>query len=493
MKVTLIAPPLMDYVDGVLSPIAMDAVRACPPYGVFLLAQVLQQDGHEVTIIDLIAQGSKDLDIHWQHIASSHLVGISTTTLSWPTARQCISDVRKYRPDVPIVLGGIHATMFDKYLLATTQANYCIRGEGENALRILARTLQTGGDLSHVPNLTAKLANGHIQRTHMAEKMSGEAMGQLPFPDYSGLPDGVYNGLGIESSRGCLFDCLFCSTSYRKSWRSIAPEIFVDRLEYMMPYLSKTRTGTLQIIDDEFSIKTDRAIAICEEIARRNLSPRLIFDSRANDLLNEAYVEAIMPYAFQFLIGAECGYDKGLSKVGKGTTIKKLEQAAAVLNKYGLAERADFSFIIGLPWETKKEVLETVNFACNLYAKYGVRVMLQWFCQIPGSRLWDERRKQGVVHEAHYDDFGFFKNLYLFRTGVNLTPDEIYEVSDMVSPVVAMSSIHKQEKRMVEYAFPEPISMFYPRMPGEIEEDLGLASLREVAGVAKPEKLEKSA
>lgn len=483
MKVTLIAPPLMDYVEGVLKPIAMDAVRACPPYGVFLLAKVLERERHEVIIVDLICQGSNDLNIHWQHIVSSHLVGISTTTLSWPTARLCISDVRKYRPDVPIVLGGIHATMFDKYLLSTTEANYCIRGEGENALRLLCKTLQNGGDLNQVPNLTVKLPDGKIVRTKMAAKMDGKDIAELPFPDYSGLPSGVYNGLGIESSRGCLFDCVFCSTSYRKSWRSITPEAFVDRMENLLPHLDKTRTGTIQIIDDEFSIKTGRAISICKEITRRNLNPKLIFDSRANDLLNEAFVESIMPYAFQFLIGAECGYDEGLSKVGKGTSVKKMKNAAAVLNKYGLADRADFSFIIGLPWETKKEVMETVRFACNLYAKYGVRVLLQWFCQIPGSRLWDERRKSGVVHEAHYDAFGFFQNLYLFRSGVNLTPDEIHEISDKISPIVAMSSIHKAEKRMVEYAYPEPISKFHPKSPFDGEYDQGLASLREVAGV----------
>ena len=478
----------MDYVNGQLAPIAMDAVRACPPYGVFLLAQILQQDGHEVVIIDLIAQGSKDLDIHWQHIVSSHLVGISTTTLSWPTARHCIADIRKYRPDVPIVLGGIHATMFDKYLLSSTSANFCIRGEGDMALKLFCRVLQNGGDLGQVPNLTVKLPDGRIHRNKVTNRLTDDEMSKLPYPDYRGIPYGTYNGLGLESSRGCPFDCIFCSTSYRKTWRSIPPEAFVDRLEYMLHFTDMTRTGTIQIIDDEFSIKTKRVKAICKEIGRRNLKPKLIFDSRANDLLKEDFVEAIQPYAFQFLIGAECGYDEGLKKVGKGTTSEKLERAAAVLSKFGVANRADFSFILGLPWETKKEVMDTVTFATNLYAKYGVRVLLQWYCQVPGSRLWDMQREKGVVHEAQYDNFGFFKNLYLFRSGVNLTLDEIHEVSDIVTPLMIMSNIHSPEKRMLEYAYPEPISLFYPRMAHENETDQGLSSLREVAGIAKEPK-----
>lgn len=480
MNILLIAPPLMDYVNGVLTPIAMDAVRACPPYGVFLLAKILQQDGHEVTIIDLISQGSKDLDIHWPLILSAHLVGISTTSLSWPTARNCIADIRRYRPDVPIVLGGIHATMFDKYVLASTSANYCIRGEGENALRMLCRVLERGGDLRDVPNLTVKLADGTMQRTHIAPKLSSEEMARSPVPDYSQLPPGSYSGLGIESSRGCPFDCLFCSTSYRRSWRHIEPGVFVDRVQQILPYIDRTLTNSLQVVDDEFSVKPDRAIEICREFDRRGIQPKLVFDSRANDLLNEAYIEALVPYALQFLVGAECGYDEGLKAIGKGTTCRKLSKAAENLNKYGLAEKADFSFILGLPWETKEEVMKTIRFATTLYSTYGVRVLLQWFCQIPGSRLWEEKRKEGVVHEAQYDDYGFFRNLYLFRSGVQLTPDEIYEISEILSPITRLSQIHTPEKRLVEYAYPEPIFRNYPRLGPALVDGTGLASLYEV-------------
>jgi anaerobic magnesium-protoporphyrin IX monomethyl ester cyclase len=480
MHVVLIAPPLMDYIHGVLTPIAMDAVRACPPYGVFLLAKVLEEEGHDVSIIDLISQGSKNLDMHWPLLASCQLVGISTTSLSWPTARNCIFDIRRYRPDVPIVLGGIHATMFDKYLLTTTSANYCIRGEGENALKLLCRALESGHGFSNVPNLTIKVENGKIQRNRIAPRLKPEEIARFPVPDYSKIPVETYNGLGIESSRGCPFDCLFCSTSYRRSWRGIEPKIFVDRVEQILPYVSKTITGSLQVIDDEFSVKPDRVVEICNEFKNRKICPQLVFDSRANDLLNEDYLKALVPFALQFLVGAECGYDEGLKYVGKGTTCQKLTQAAANLKKYGLASKADFSFIIGLPWETRDDVLKTIRFATNLYATYGVRVLLQWFCQIPGSRLWEQSRQAGIVHEAQYDDYGFFRNLYLFRSGVRLTPDEIYEISDMMGAVSKLSQIHTPEKRMVEYSIPDPIISFYPKMRPDLVVGSGLASLYDI-------------
>ncbi|MBT8341411.1 MAG: B12-binding domain-containing radical SAM protein, partial [Desulfatitalea sp.] len=428
MRILLIVPPLMDVQNGALSPISMDAVRTCPSYGIYLLAAVLRQKGHEVIIVDLIAQGSKELIHHAGLIMSSHLVGITASSLAWPTAKACIAEIRTYHPRIPIVVGGIHATMFDYYILGTTFADYCIRGEGEIALPMLCEALAGKADIGSVGNLSFKLPNGRIRRNPALPPMRQEQLGALPLPDYRCIHPGIYTGLGIESSRGCLFDCIFCATSYRKTWRCLDPVTFTDRAEAIVAYCSLTTRGLLQIIDDEFSLDLKRATAIFKEFAKRNVHAKVVFDSRANDLLDEEYLEAAKPYAHQFLVGAECGYDRGLKKIGKGTTTDKLTRAAELLSRYEMAERADFSFIMGLPWESQDDVLKTVEFALGLFESYGVRILLQWYCQIPGSRLWDEQRKKEIVHESLYDDFGFFRNDYLFRTGVRLTPSEIYQV-----------------------------------------------------------------
>ena len=70
-----------------------------------------------------------------------------------------------------------------------------------------------------------------------------------------------------------------------------------------------------------------------------------------------------------------------------------------MLAEHGLAARTDFSFILGLPWETRAEVEQTIRFATRLFVDYGVHVMLQWYRQIPGSRLWDEARRDLLVHD----------------------------------------------------------------------------------------------
>jgi anaerobic magnesium-protoporphyrin IX monomethyl ester cyclase len=485
MKIMLIAPPIMDDFWGEPRPIAMDAVRECPPYGIYLLAAVLRQAGHEVALVDLIADGSYSLTLYLHELSDCGLVGISATSMSWPTACAVIGQVHRARPDVPIVLGGIHPTMFDRYLLSTFPVDYVVRGEGEIALAALCRAIETGQGIDAVPNLSWKDQSGRICRNPAGPKIWKGGLADFPCPDFSQLPMKLYKGLSIESSRGCAFDCSFCSTSYRRSWRGMSPEAFVDRLEEMLPHVARTEHEMVHVIDDEFSMNPRRAIEITDLLRSRGLHPSLVYDSRATDVIYDGFVAAMAEFTGQFLIGAECGYDEGLKKIGKGTTTEILEQAAALLCRHNLSDRADFSFILGLPWEGADEVHRTCAFAAHLFSTYGVRILLQWYCQIPGSRLWQADRDAGLVNEAMYNTYGFFRDLYLFRTGVKLTPTEIWKVSNTVEAMRVLARLRHPDKEMIEYGHPEPISLYFPEVISGTTSD-SLSNLREVASPAKP-------
>jgi anaerobic magnesium-protoporphyrin IX monomethyl ester cyclase len=479
MKVLLIACPVMDYIDDRLRPIAMDAGRECPPYGIYLLSSILKQSSNDVIVADLVAAGSHDLQPYLSDIKDCSLIGIGATSLSWPTAVFLIQQIRNVRADVPIVLGGIHPSMFDKYILKTHVVQYIIRGEGELAFPALCEALDKRWDIRNIPNLTWVSQDKEVIRNPAGPLLSGERLASFPLPDYDVLPRGVYKCLSIESSRGCAFDCSFCSTSYRQTWRAIPADTFVDRLEAILPYLNRTTGNLVQIVDDEFSTNPRRGIEIARAIRKRGIKLNMVFNARATDLLTEGFVQNIAEYTYQFLVGAECGYDAGLRRCGKGTTCQILQDAAKELDAHGMAEKADFSFILGLPWESIEDVKQTVSFAMDLLSKHGIHPVLQWYCQIPGSRLWDEARRSQTLHESMYDEFGFFRNTYLTRSGITLSPQEIWEIWEILCQMRWVAGHLFPQRTAVRFGIPPPIVKYFPREAADNESSL--SNLRELA------------
>jgi anaerobic magnesium-protoporphyrin IX monomethyl ester cyclase len=480
LKVLLVAPPIMDFVGGRLQVVGVDAIRECPPLGIYSLAAVLEERGCEVVIADLVLHATGSLKQFEADLGNADLVGIGSTSMAWPSAVNVIGQIRRRRPDVPIVCGGIHPTLFDRYIFSTFPVQFVVRGEGEVAIVRLCEALEGRIGFADVPNLSWTNSTGRFVRNRIDPKLSVHDLESVPLPDFGRLAPDSYKCLAIESSRGCVYDCSFCSTPYRKTWRGLDSEAVVDRLERVLEHIGRTTSHCVHIVDDEFSMKPERATAIATSIRRRGLHPRVLFDSRAPDLLHPAFVPAIAPYTAGLLVGAECGYDEGLEKVGKGTTCATLESAARVLCENGIAAKADFSFILGLPWESREDVEKTIRFATHLFVKYGVHIMMQWYRQIPGSRIWDDARRDMLVHESMYDHYGFFRDLYLFKTACRLNPKEIYEIADMTDQLRWLAELPGRQRPSIVHHFPSPIADNFPRTTLDAD-DAGLANLRAIA------------
>ncbi len=503
MKVVLCIAPIMDYIDNKLRTIAQDLTPSCPTLGIYLLAGYLRRDGYEVTVIDLTAEGTDRIDDWLPKIQEAGLVGISATSLNWPTVVSVVKQIAIAASGIPIVVGGIHPTMFPDYIMRSFPIDFVIRYEGEKPLVMLCRALQGHLEYAEVPNLSWRRRDGEIVHNPATSMMPVAELASSPLPAYDLLPNKVYPMLSLQSSRGCSFNCSFCSTQFRHSYRALPPSLFVDKLQGIHS-LAGDRVlvpTVFQIVDDEWSLDRKRSIAILREMDRRDLPWKFIFDSRANDFLalsspdeTESYIDAVALHIERFLVGAECGYDEGLRKIGKGTTVAKIEACAKLLAKYGVANRCELSFILGLPWEGKEEVLKTVQFASQLALQYGVTTLLQWYCQIPGSMIWDQSWRRGDVSPAMYDDFGFFRNLYLFTSGVQLSPEEIWEVMDVIYTTHSLLVLSGRPKGTMAYRPPAPIELNFPRSLYEGQEKKGVApgaqlvwtqSMRQKVGEAK--------
>jgi radical SAM superfamily enzyme YgiQ (UPF0313 family) len=370
--------------------------------------------------------------------------------------------------------------MFDRWTLSHSAVDMIVRGEGEQSLVELLTALETRGELGHISGLTWRTADGRVVRNPVHAKLTTEMLAAMPLPAWDLLPAGAYRGVAVETSRGCAFDCSFCSTPYRRSWRALAPNVVVDRLEHAAAFLPSTTERATYIVDDEFTLQPRRVVEIMAEVKRRRLRPQLLFEGRAPDLAEDDVVAALAPYVVDFLVGAECGYDEGLERVGKGTTCAVLERCAATLARHEISPRVNFSFILGLPWETAADARRTVEFGVRLAEVYGVRALFNWYAQIPGSRVWDEAHSDELVHESQYDQYGFAHDLALFRSGVRLRPSEVWAISDELA--AHSERLGGRWRNRIEYGVPPAIGRWFPRPdPDCVDDDTGLVRLRELA------------
>jgi radical SAM superfamily enzyme YgiQ (UPF0313 family) len=412
MRIILTAPPLHDLGD----PGSVGHIRVCPNYGLYLLAAVAEEAGHEARVIDPVyfekAFGSREAIA--ATVKDTDALGLSVNSCTWPRARRLLFDLEKIDGRPVTVLGGPHPSLFDEHILESSPADYAVRGEGERPLTALLDRLSNDEGASGIPGVTYGDGGG-IARNPMPELLSPDELSSLPLPRFDLMPENYYDLIPVETSRGCLHACVFCSVTYRRSWRGVEPEAAADCISRLSGFLDRTTRKKLFIIDDCFTADHKRLKSISSKLS--GFPHPLVFEARIPDVIAEGMIDTIAALPVGVMeMGVECGYDEGLAKIGKKLTLEQVERAAKIIDGRGLSGKSRFSFIMTLPWETKKEVLKTLEYAFKLTGKYGSRLAANWLTVFPGSMIWKKRDQWGIEIEIEdYDRDEWWSGMDMFK------------------------------------------------------------------------------
>ena len=185
-------------------------------------------------------------------------------------------------------------------------------------------------------------------------------------------------------------------------------------------------------VDDCFSIDTDRAIQILHFINKRyNGSKKVFIEVRISNIIKGNFLEKIPPniiYGMQ--IGVECGYDEGLNKIKKGISISQLFEGLDIIYNTGYENVCFLSFIIGFPWETKKEISLTLDTIEKITSKYGILCNVNWLMLLP-SDLWNERESYNIiVDESIFDNPLWIESESYFKIAHPLITNEVFDYVD---------------------------------------------------------------
>lgn len=344
--------------------------RRWPPLELLNCAAILQDRGHEVTLVDAQA-----LDLSPEETATRvGRVDLALVTSSALDRWQCptlelaplVATMRALRPCTErLLLTGFHGTVHPEAMLDMTGADAVIRGEPEWTLRDVA----DGRPWDQTPGLTFRRA-GKIIATEDRPPLE---MTDLPPPALGLLDLRRYNYeiLGprlvvLEGSRGCPYPCTFCSRVIQgRKLRRKGVEQLGREVEMAIGHGARN----IYFIDLEFTASADLVRGLCELILRRGLKVRWCCQTRSDQvdepLLRQMYAAGCRLVHF----GVESASPRIAEMSQKRIPLDAHRAALAAARRVGM-ETLGF-FLLGYPGETEEEMRETIALARQLNPTYA--------------------------------------------------------------------------------------------------------------------------
>ena len=236
-----------------------------------------------------------------------------------------------------------------------------------------------------------------------------EDLDSLPFPAWHHLDlmkyfDGgkLYPYIDIFSGRGCPHSCIFClwpQVMHGKRVRLRSPERVVDEMEHDIKLCPKvTRGGEFFFEDDTFTLVKTNAMAICEEILRRDLRITFSVNARTDTADEELFFLMKRAGCRELLVGFESGDPAILAAIKKKETVEDARRFMELAHKAKIDVHG--CFVLGLPGETEETMEKTIEFALEL----GLHtVQFSAAVPYPGTAYFEYCRQNHLLTTEQWD------------------------------------------------------------------------------------------
>ncbi|KAA0016746.1 MAG: B12-binding domain-containing radical SAM protein, partial [Thermoplasmata archaeon] len=313
------------------------------------------------------------------------VIGITSTTSMIPDAYAIAEVAKRYNENVKIVMGGPHVTFLpERTFKECPYIDFIVRGEGEITFKKLIDALEKNKDPLNILGLSINL--GDKVKNNPPRPLIKD-VDTIPMPSYDLLPMEKYQVNGVRfgtvmTSRGCPFNCAFCSSSlqFGKKWRGHSDSRVIEELKYLY---EKYRIREMEFLDDTFTLNRKRAIRIAERIRKEGLDISWSGSSRVDIFTDELAQAMKKGGCHTIFFGIESGSQKTLDFIGKGITP---EQSISAVKK---AKRHEISalgaFVIGFPEETREDIEKTIKLSKKVGVDFAQFTIATPY---PGTRLW---------------------------------------------------------------------------------------------------------
>lgn len=408
-------------------------VKAPPPLGLLSLAGYIRRKGHDVRVYDARAKRSSSGD--FARILSDYrpeVVGVSLLSVEAEAGHDMARLVKKVLPGVCVVFGGPYPTSEPEDILGNTCVDAGVVGEGEEAFSELLLSLTDGGMPSGLPGLISRDNGG----SGVVPRPPIQDVDSLPFPAYDLVDLGGYfkstigfsqnmfqikkRALPLFTSRGCPYQCAYCHSIFGKAFRARSPESVLEEVRW----LKKTfGVEEIHISDDIFNINARRASDICDGLAGEGGVLLAFPNGLRADMMEREMIRAMKRAGtFRITYAIESGSPAVQKRMKKFLNLDKAVRTISWTAEEGINTGGFFMF--GFPDETRREMEDTVEFACrSLFHTASFFYLIPF----PGTDSYEDALRRGypparikeVIHN-HLMDF--------HKPGINLSAVEDTEL-----------------------------------------------------------------
>ena len=367
-----------------------------PPMGIISIATCINQfTNHKAHVLDaqLLEMNYKDIEKEINKL-KPEVVGMACFTFTLIDTLAMAKVIKNIDPNIKIVFGGPHATLFPYETVTKEGVDIVVTGEGERTFPELIENISNFEKLKKVNGLMFKDKYGKVVVTPPRDLIKD--LDDIPIPDRTLTPYHRYSSVlakanpltTMMTSRGCPFRCTFCDRPQAggKSWRSNSIKRVVDEMQEIQ------ELGIKEILfyDDTWTMDMQRAEKICREILARGLDIGWDVRTRVDRVSPELMRLMKKAGCLRLNFGVESGTQRGLDLIKKDANLEKVKEAFKVCKEENIDTLA--YFMIGIPGETKEEMLQTLDFAKQIDANFCHFTV---FTPFPDTEIWRSLLEKG--------------------------------------------------------------------------------------------------
>ncbi|NVM35673.1 MAG: cobalamin B12-binding domain-containing protein [Candidatus Lokiarchaeota archaeon] len=383
-----------------------------PVLSLLSLASYLEKEGFKVEILDLNIKALKNKNI-LRVIKEKNpiIIGITSITTSIYEAYR-LARLIKANFNATLIIGGPHATFSDEEILNESTFDIVVRGEGEEILSEIVRTIKREQKLDDIKGISYK-KDGKVIRNESREFIVD--LDKLPFPARNLVPLEKYgtHAFTIITSRGCPFGCKFCQVPGKDGlkWRHRSAANIIEEIKEVLkkyPNMKKVsgpegKRPIAFFVDDNFMVSIERIEEICNKIIEEGIEIYWDANARVDTIANisEDLLDLFKKSGcLHIFLGVESGSEKTLKSYNKQIKKQDALKSAERLKKKGIFFTG--AFMLGYIQEKKTDLNATIQFAKKMDPTI---VAFRILIPLPGTKIYEKYIKEDLIMDFNYSNY----------------------------------------------------------------------------------------